>query len=498
MKMQRVMIVLVLALSLMLSSTALAQETVPLNPSHIGAANPGFGLGSCPVPPAGQEGWWGWHFIMPANNNFTSLTVTFQNAGTFSADPFPGGVFVAHPDESHAYIWTPGPDVLLGGVATSSGTNEFFNLSHVCVGTMQEELTVTKTAVTSYTRTHDWAIEKSVDTDALYLYVDGSGDAEVEWTVDVSYLGYQDSDYAVSGVITIENTGMVDAVITSIDDVLAGMPIEVMCDVELPYTLAAGGSLTCSYSEAGYIEGTNEVTVVTERDMYGATADIVWGDPTSEVNASVDVKDISDLFGEVVLGTVSAPNDASFTYEKSFAWADYGQDLCGEYLYNNTAQIIGDGGAVLDEAYADLEVYVQCLIFKGDTAWAANGNVPGELRYTRRGNWATYVKYDGVEKTTTLFAGQTMNAGSVTFSAPVDGFVTISVQLSGDWVFAPVMSALKVQDYATAPSGNPAPGLFAWKVDAMGNSATITVPVNNFYGVHADVGRWIPDPNFGM
>jgi len=117
-----------------LNTGALQAGTIPLNPSHVDATNPGFQQDSCPTPPAGQEGWWGWHFIMPENNNFTSLTVTFQNAGTFSADPFPGSVFVAHPDNSHAYIWTPTPDTLLSGSATSDGDNTFFNLSHVCPG----------------------------------------------------------------------------------------------------------------------------------------------------------------------------------------------------------------------------------------------------------------------------------------------------------------------------------------------------------------------------
>jgi len=116
-----------------LNNTALQGVTVPLHQSQVGATNPGFTQESCPTPPAGQEGWWGWHFVMPNNNNFTSLSVTFQNAGTFSADPFPG-VFVAHPDNSHAYIWTPGPDTLVGGSATSDGDNTFFNLSHVCPG----------------------------------------------------------------------------------------------------------------------------------------------------------------------------------------------------------------------------------------------------------------------------------------------------------------------------------------------------------------------------
>jgi hypothetical protein len=127
------MILMLVAASFTNASAAPLQQdgTVPLHESHIGATNPGFNAGQCPTPP--QAGWWGWHFIMPGNNNFTSLSVTFQNAGTFSAPSFPG-VFVAHPDNSHAYIWTPGPDTLLGGSATSSGDNAFFNLSHVCAG----------------------------------------------------------------------------------------------------------------------------------------------------------------------------------------------------------------------------------------------------------------------------------------------------------------------------------------------------------------------------
>ena len=54
---------LVLALSavaLMSVSVALASPTVPLNPAHVGAENPGFSdpAGECPTPPAGQEDWY--------------------------------------------------------------------------------------------------------------------------------------------------------------------------------------------------------------------------------------------------------------------------------------------------------------------------------------------------------------------------------------------------------------------------------------------------------
>lgn len=86
--------------------------------------------------------------------------------------------------------------------------------------------------------------------------------------------------------------------------------------------------------------------------------------------------------------------------DKQFSYADYGQAECGTHTYDNTASIVETGQSA-DET---VTVSVQCLIFQGETAWAANGNTPGVFRYNNRGgNWATYVAGEG--KTTTLFAG---------------------------------------------------------------------------------------------
>ena len=123
-----------------------------------------------------------------------------------------------------------------------------------------------------------------------------------------------------------------------------------------------------------------------------------------------------------------------------------------------------------------------------ETAWAANGDTPGENRYVTQGNWATYVEYHGEEKTVTLFAGQDVNIGTVTFSAPVAGNVTITINLNDDGAFQNVGENVKIQDYSTAPSGNPAPGGFDHKgnADAGEKMFEIVVPENNFYGVHVD------------
>ena len=80
-----------------------------------------------------------------------------------------------------------------------------------------------------------------------------------------------------------------------------------------------------------------------------------------------------------------------------------------------------------------------------------------------------------------------MVAGSVAFSAPVNGKVTITITPGPGWYFDNVSDNVKIQDYATAPSGNPSPGRFASKGSATNAPFSMTVPANNFYGVHVDL-----------
>ncbi len=118
--------------------------------------------------------------------------------------------------------------------------------------------------------------------------------------------------------------------------------------------------------------------------------------------------------------------------------------------------------------------------FKSESGWAA-GN-----RYTLKGNWATYTPYKAGD-TVKLYAGKTMEAGEVTFSAPVQGKVTITIALNPGWHFDKVINNVKIQGYPSAPSGNPSPGRFAWKGYATKSSFSMKVPLNEFYGVHVDL-----------
>jgi hypothetical protein len=225
-------------------------------------------------------------------------------------------------------------------------------------GEQLEVLEVTKTAVTSYNRTHEWEIEKRVETQygntteiegveypKIWLYQDGSGDECATWSVNVTYDGYVDWGFNIAGNITIYNSGDVAANITDVEDLLCGnitVPIDWPAGTEFPYLLGANATLTGTYSmnvSGKLMNCSNNVAVTTESDVYRASALILWGDPVTDVNKTVTIEDDSDLFGEVGLGNVTAPNGDVFTYGECFAWGNY--TAPGPYIYDNTANIVG-------------------------------------------------------------------------------------------------------------------------------------------------------------
>jgi hypothetical protein len=137
------------------------------------------------------------------------------------------------------------------------------------------------------------------------------------------------------------------------------------------------------------------------------------------------------------------------------------------------------------------------MCYEEETAWAEGD------RYVQRGNWAMYVDYYGEEKTVEIIADYTnyVHIGTATFSAPDEyGMVTITINLTGGAIFYYDVNDpyyddnLKIQDYDKAPTKTPRPGRFAWKwqISTGATTATVTVPLNNFYGVHMDVALPVP------
>ena len=136
--------------------------------------------------------------------------------------------------------------------------------------------------------------------------------------------------------------------------------------------------------------------------------------------------------------------------------------------------------------------------YQEETAWAIGS------RYTQRGSWAMFTEYESQATEVPIRAGGGngigLDAGTVYISEPFEGMVEMTIQLNDGFVFYydpsddNVDDNIKIQDYESAPSGNPKVGLFDWKAQASvgSTSYTLIVPENNYYGIHLDVAVQIP------
>lgn len=226
------------------------------------------------------------------------------------------------------------------GLATPDNPNNDgrYGISHVSF-CYDYELTVNKTAETSYTRTWDWDITKSVDPAEHQLDHGETGTSG--YTVTVTNLGYVDSDFAVEGTVTVSNETPFEAELTAITDSLSnGTDVTLDCDTAVPTTMAPGDTITCTYDEA-LADSTDLVNTATAEvsdasavDGDSATADASFGSATvTAINETVNIED--DYEGDVSsLGTISA--STVYSYDREFTCGDEG-------LNNNTASIVETG-----------------------------------------------------------------------------------------------------------------------------------------------------------
>lgn len=359
--------------------------------------------------PDDGSGWIHWLFNNKGESTDATLYLFDKSDSSIiihESKPWPSSSANWHFYTPYYELETLGAYVMLFG--GDGSTPKKLIISDWCPGD-REKLEVTKTAVTSYDRTHDWDIEKWVETEfghkvdedipKIWLYVDGRGDEEATWKVKVIYEGYEDHDFLLSGEVKIKNTGKLDAKITEISDKIGDKPIELYFDNEYknlvssyPISLEAGKELILYYRHEGKIEGTNKVEVTTEKDKYYGEAKIIWGEPENEFNKLVKVFDESkDLWREGVkeLGILDASDYKKgefelFEYDKFFKYVDFAE--CGSVIYENVASV--KGGELFDVLIAKdeaiLKVNVQCLVY--DSAWA-QGNQATSFRDLGFSNW---------------------------------------------------------------------------------------------------------------
>jgi len=256
-------------------------------------------------------------------------TFDFTNATHDVTEVYVKGGPISNP--SNHYVYDPNPvreDTGLHSPVNPSN-NLYFGLSHL-VFCYVLSLDIAKTADPTFTRTFPWGIEKSVTPATWDLFSGDSGTSDYE--VKVTKGDAVDSDWAVSGTISIDNPNEVAATITGVTDAITGgIDAAVDCGVTFPYVLAADGSLECTYETAlpDGTDRTNTATVTTSGVVRGgtATAPVDFGDPTTVVDDTIHVTD--SVQGD--LGAFS--DDGSATYSKTFTCDD------DEGTHPNTATI---------------------------------------------------------------------------------------------------------------------------------------------------------------
>lgn len=433
--------IMALVIGLPVSASSVTPIEVAGNPTCVGL---GYDFGFKPQPEPPPTG----TYTFPG----TSETVNLSSDGTFfswTSTLSIDAVIVKGGNNANVFVYDPpaeathdeglySPDNSSGGPAAISHIEFCYDF----------EVEVSKTAVTTFTRTFNWTIDKSVTPGTLNMFTGDSG--QVTYTVAVTKTGSTDSNWAVSGQITVHNPAPVAATVTSVTDSISGVgDVTVNCGATVfPYQLASGGNLVCSYSSA-LPDGAARVNTATATTSGAVasdsgTANVTFGDPTTVVNGTINVDDTYDN------KTWQFSNSGSVTYTRPFTCD------AGEGTHNNTATIRETGQN--DSASVTVNCYELTVRKDADTA------------LTRKWNW-TIDKSVGPNQTNLLLSdGQlfTVNYQITVNTASVDSGWTASGNIS---VHNP------------APIG--APLLSVSDVVSGGFNATVTCPVTFPYTLAA-------------
>ena len=257
---------------------------------------------------------------------------TFSSTGSFSY--------------SHAYTSDP------AGTCTNHSNTATFTTNtttttgsasatvKVCVGA---DLTVSKTATPTFTRTFTWGISKAVDKTTVRLL---NGSATFNYNVNVTHNAGADSAWAASGTITVNNPNDWEAITANVSD---GVNNGGTCTVSggtgvtIPPSTSAIVGYSCTYLVApNPLSGTNTATAEWDKTAYATptgsatgTAAAVFSAPTTIIDGSVTVTDT--LGGS--LGTVSYTDSSPKTFTYSNTVPVPAHDCV---TYNNTATFTTD------------------------------------------------------------------------------------------------------------------------------------------------------------
>ncbi|MBK8758261.1 MAG: hypothetical protein IPM08_14410 [Actinomycetales bacterium] len=209
------------------------------------------------------------------------------------------------------------------------------------------DLTVSKTATASFTRTYLWTIDKRGTSPAATLATSVS----VPYTVDVLPNGYVDSAWTVTGTITVKNPNDWQSVTVSIADALdISGPTCTVNGGTTTLTLAAGESRTVNYTCTGQpssYTGTNTATVTWDKAAAFTASGSATGSAgvtyvmTKEVNKVITVTD--KVTGSTTVKTLGTVNWSTGITTVNTAGGVTGAIGGWQFRYSNTYAVPTNG-----------------------------------------------------------------------------------------------------------------------------------------------------------
>lgn len=249
------------------------------------------------------------------------------NSVTWTSSVPADAVVVKGGDGAHVYAYEPPSRGDSGLVTPGNAGGQPPDVSHVqfC---FTFNVTVTKTAGGTYTRTYGWSVDKTSPTTTLTLAAGQSH--QVDYTVTATRDAGRDSDHAVAGTITVTNPWPTAATLVSVTDSLPGAVVD--CDGAA--TVPPRGHIGCTYTApvGSAADGLNTATATVsfgsgDRTASGS-APYSFGAPTTEVDECASVAD--DRHGSLDDSTC-----ATTTYPYAMTVGPYAE--AGTYTFTNTA-----------------------------------------------------------------------------------------------------------------------------------------------------------------
>ena len=191
--------------------------------------------------------------------------------------------------------------------------------------TPADDPTASKDATPSFDRTYSWSVAKTADKTVVKQ---AGGTVTVNYTVTATMTGYTDSNYAVSGTVTVTNPNAADITGASVADDVTGCSIT---DPATNVTLAPGPNAfaySCVFTDTSKEANTATVTWPTQdvdgHELVGGsttTDPATWDWDTvvpDEVDECVTVTDAFDGGAAVSLGSACrAESPKAFTYSRT-------------------------------------------------------------------------------------------------------------------------------------------------------------------------------------